>query len=298
MTNNKGKAIAAPELSTEQMQEALYTLLLKQQKESFENSFTAEPCVQDQPNSLTYGPSVQVTQQKTNLTVGKGSDEQETVQFGKTKFPVLPQGHPQGFRPMRGYSVNKEQKALMDALWRASTRPTKVVALNALNHYFAKTPETQTFYCLYKGFLPGIYNSYQTLLRALEKSKESLFEGFPTFKEAELGMNFFLEKQGKNSTRFWVEANTLLRAQEGEKEEENRSDAPEVSRKRKLHHVSRGEKKVKPMEESLDPLKSLAELVNDDTNEAVVAFKGAVTKPLWINSSFTNHRNNGLFTKK
>lgn len=48
----------------------------------------------------------------------------------------------------------------------------------------------------------------------------------------------------------------------------------------------------------LDPVKALAKLFSDDTNEIVTAFKCVIPKSFWINNNVLSNRNNVIFTKK
>ena len=61
-----------------------------------------------------------------------------TLQFGSQQLPVLPEDHPQQFKPLHGCPILKEQQVLLTALRRASTPTAKLNALNALNYYFSK----------------------------------------------------------------------------------------------------------------------------------------------------------------
>ena len=61
-----------------------------------------------------------------------------TLQFGSQQLPVLPEDHPQQFKPLHGCPILKEQQVLLTALRRASTPTAKLNALNTLNYYFSK----------------------------------------------------------------------------------------------------------------------------------------------------------------
>lgn len=151
-----------------------------------------------------------------------------TLQFGSQQLPILPEDHPQQFKPLHGCPILKEQQVLLTALRRASTPTAKLNALNALNYYFSKMspndlekPQKKA-YVLFQGEKPGLYRSYGSLMKAIGKSPKPVFKGFfsleDAIKEAE---DYFLksstETLSKQEADFFIE--TLKRGPEQEFEQ-------------------------------------------------------------------------------
>ena len=147
---------------------------------------------------------------KTEKGKGKMPEELEYLQFGTQQLPVLPEE--EGFKPLRGCPIQREEKVLLDALYRAQTSTAKLNACNALNYYFSKMKENppfqkpeKKFYVLFRGHKPGIYSNYGSLMRATKDFEKPFFKGFSTFDEAEQAAKQFFATADLEDPIFFME---------------------------------------------------------------------------------------------
>lgn len=206
------------------------------QKDPYGGPFSQDPY---ENISLPSTPSQQSPSQNTpvNTTPVDISTQIESISFGNLHFPLLPLGDPRSFRPLEQIT-DPQQRALLDAIWRASTRGALHTALNALTTYFVKIIKTPagkgyTWYALYSGHPEkiGLYKSYMTLMRAVNSYPDvkSLYKGFYSFEEAvdkiiEHGyITWYTEPQNSNQDLSALEDELInLKQQVNNLSEENR----------------------------------------------------------------------------
>ncbi|KAK7329170.1 hypothetical protein VNO77_23320 [Canavalia gladiata] len=117
------------------------------------------------------------------------SNKGHIMKYGQIQLPVLSQEDPSAFRPLPDLPVDLQQRTLLNALWKASTKRTKHQALNALQFYFSRimTPPLGkgfAYYALVRGPRKGLYCKYSTLSATVGESRNCHWKGFYSFIEA------------------------------------------------------------------------------------------------------------------
>ncbi|KAK7329168.1 hypothetical protein VNO77_23318 [Canavalia gladiata] len=90
------------------------------------------------------------------------SNKGHIMKYGQIQLPVLSQEDPSAFRPLPDLPVDLQQKTLLNALWKASTKRTKHQA----------------------GPRKGLYCKYSTLSATVGESRNCHWKGFYSFTEA------------------------------------------------------------------------------------------------------------------
>ncbi|KAK7339037.1 hypothetical protein VNO77_19679 [Canavalia gladiata] len=121
--------------------------------------------------------------------IREASSKGHVMKYGQTQLPILSHDDPSAFKPLPDLPVDPQQRKLLNAVWKTSTKRTKHQILNALQFYFSRimTPPLGkgfAYYALARGPRKRLYCKYSTLFATVGESRNCYWKEFYSFIKA------------------------------------------------------------------------------------------------------------------